>query len=96
MKILGLLKECSAVTERQFFDSKGEQRTVAELTAIVSDGIDTVAVELVNDAARNFAQCVAQGSIKAGDGVVVDYQLAVTRSEKGTFLHARGRKITKM
>ena len=102
MKHFGKIISISAMNERSYTTTQGEQRETAEIGVVVSDGSDCGNFEFSDDNARNFAKNVATGNYKPGDTVMVDFYItdSVSKnadgSEKGHFTHLRARRIMKL
>ncbi len=102
MKLLGFIQNVSAMTEKTITNDKGESRSFASVNVTVGDGNDTGIFELYDDQARTFAASVAQGYIKTGDFVSVEFNLSVVNGKKGTenegkqYQHLRAIRIVQL
>ena len=102
MKLLGFIQNVSAMTEKTITKDKGESRSFASINVTVGDGNDTGIFELYDDQARTFAASVAQGYIKTGDFVSVEFNLSVVNGKKGTenegkqYQHLRAIRIVQL
>jgi hypothetical protein len=102
MKLLGFIQNVSAMTEKTITNDKGESRSFASINVTVGDGNDTGIFELYDDQARTFAASVAQGYIKTGDFVSVEFNLSVVNGKKGTenegkqYQHLRAIRIVQL
>lgn len=98
MKHFGKIISISAVSERSFTTSLGEQRSTTEMGVVIGDGIDVGYFELADDNARSFGKLVENGDVKTGDLVVVDFYItdSVSKEKDTHFTHLKVRRISKL